>query len=103
MSQPPPDRGTTRFPASHPAPGLHHGTGQLYPDFRFFERRSRRMSVSTSLGLLWGLKVYNRQAWERFFLNYDHVIREWAAHWCRRHGLPANDAAEVAEEVSAGI
>jgi RNA polymerase sigma-70 factor (ECF subfamily) len=50
---------------------------------------------STSLSLLFRLKANDAEAWERLVLLYAPLVY----HWCHRFNLPAQDAADVFQEV----
>jgi RNA polymerase sigma-70 factor, ECF subfamily len=53
------------------------------------------LSGSTSLSLLEGLKLEDQEAWGRFAALYGPLVY----HWCRRAGLPPEDAEDVIQEV----
>jgi RNA polymerase sigma-70 factor (ECF subfamily) len=52
-------------------------------------------SQSTSLSLVRRLKKRDQQAWSRLVRIYGPLVYRW----CRRAGVPAQDAADVAQEV----
>jgi len=54
-----------------------------------------RTSASTSRSLLARLRVNEPAAWDRLVSLYAPLV--W--HWCRRMGLPRQDAADVLQEV----
>jgi RNA polymerase sigma-70 factor (ECF subfamily) len=54
---------------------------------------------STSLSLLQRVKARDSQAWQRLVDLYGPVIY----HWCRRAGLTAADAQDVAQEVFSAV
>jgi RNA polymerase sigma-70 factor (ECF subfamily) len=53
----------------------------------------------TSASLLLRIKERDPAAWERFVLLYTPLVY----HWCRRAGLPEEDAADVGQEVFAAV
>jgi RNA polymerase sigma-70 factor, ECF subfamily len=56
---------------------------------------SRSEGGSTSLSLLFRLKANDAEAWERLVLLYAPLVY----HWCHKFSLPAQDAADVFQDV----
>src|SRR5690349_4915302 len=63
------------------------------------QQEQSHSSGATSPSLLVRLKDCEPQAWERFVDLYGPLI----FHWGHRHGLSANDAADVMQEVLAAV
>ena len=57
--------------------------------------RTSETENSTSISLLRGLKARDQEAWVRMTRIYGPVVYRW----CRRMGVPADDVADVAQEV----
>lgn len=55
----------------------------------------RNESTSTSRSLLMHLHANDQKAWDRFVLLYTPLV--W--HWCRRMNLPAQDRADLFQEI----
>jgi RNA polymerase sigma-70 factor, ECF subfamily len=75
-----------------------------YPQSRMVHRdktssTSERAAESTSTSLLGRAKAGEDQAWHRLVDLYTPLIYEW----CRRHGLRAEDANDVAQEVFVAV
>jgi len=55
----------------------------------------RSSSTATSRSLLAGARARDAQAWQRLVALYAPLVM----HWCRRWGLPPDDAADVFQDV----
>jgi RNA polymerase sigma-70 factor, ECF subfamily len=75
-----------------------------YPQSRMVRRDQtstpgERAAESTSTSLLGRAKAGEDQAWRRLVDLYAPLLYEW----CRRHGLRAEDASDIAQEVFAAV